>query len=60
MKNYRRSANRRPRWAQENCSESNLIAVGKEDDMLSSDGLLMPVRKDQLPPDLRCFKQTQK
>jgi hypothetical protein len=34
MKNYRRSANRRPRWTQENCSENNLLAVGKEDDMV--------------------------
>jgi hypothetical protein len=27
---------------------------------LSADGLLMPVRKDQPPPDLRYFKQTPK
>jgi len=27
---------------------------------LSADGLLMPARKDQLPPDLRYFKQTHK
>jgi hypothetical protein len=26
----------------------------------SADGLLMPARKDQAPPDLRYFKQTQK
>jgi hypothetical protein len=30
MKNYRRSANRRPQRTEENCSENNLIAVGKE------------------------------
>jgi hypothetical protein len=27
---------------------------------LSSDGALMPVRKNQLPPDLRYFKPSQK
>jgi len=26
--------------------------------MLSADGLLMPVKKDQAPPDLRYFKPT--
>jgi len=26
--------------------------------MLSADGLLMPVKKDQTPPDLRYFKPT--
>ena len=32
------------------------VIIGKEDYMLSADGLLMPVRKDQPPPDLRKFE----
>jgi hypothetical protein len=28
--------------------------------MLSADGLLMPAKKDQAPPDTRYFKQSQK
>jgi len=28
--------------------------------MMSADGFLMPAKKDQPPPDLRYFKQTQK
>jgi hypothetical protein len=60
MKNYRRNPDPRPRWTEENCSENNHIAIGKEDYMLSSDGFLMPTRKNQGPPDLRYFKQSQK
>ena len=60
MKTYRRVANPRPRWTEENCSENNHVVIGKDDYMLSADGLLMPSKKDQPPPDLRYFKQTQK
>jgi hypothetical protein len=43
-----------------NCSKGNLqIVIGKENYFLSSDGLLMPAKKDQAPPDLRYFKQAQ-
>jgi hypothetical protein len=34
--------------------------IANEDFYLSADGLLMPARKDQAPPDLRYFKQTTK
>jgi hypothetical protein len=60
MKNYRRSPDPRPRWTEENCSENNHIEIGKEDYMLSFDGLLMPTRKDQPPPDLKYFQRAQK
>jgi hypothetical protein len=30
--------------------------IGKENYFLSGDGFLMPIRKDQPPPDLRYFK----
>jgi hypothetical protein len=33
-----------------------MIAIGKESYFFSGDRLLMPVRKDQPPPDLRYFK----
>jgi hypothetical protein len=49
--------NRNPIWYQENCVDDNKhVQVGKEDYLLSADGLLMPVRKGQAPPDLKYFK----
>jgi hypothetical protein len=32
------------------------VRIGPESYMLSADGLLMPVKKGQPPPDLRYFK----
>jgi len=34
--------------------------VGGENYYLSGDGMLMPARKDQAPPDLKYFKQSRK
>jgi hypothetical protein len=60
-KNYRRSSEPYPTWSEENCGENNNhVTIADEDYMLSADGLLMPTRKDQTPPNLRFFKQTQK
>jgi len=60
-KTFRRSSNPRPNWAEPNCSADNAtIVIGKENYFLSADGLLMPAKKDQAPPDLRYFKQSQK
>ena len=36
------------------------VQIGKEGYYLSADGLLMPAKKDQPPPDLRYFKASQK
>jgi hypothetical protein len=48
-------------WIEHICNESNNhIVVGPENYFISADGFLMPARKDQPPPDLRHFKQTQK
>jgi hypothetical protein len=59
MKNYRRKSEQFPAWAEENCPETNThVTVGNEDYMVSGDGLLMPTKKDQAPPDLRYFKKT--
>jgi hypothetical protein len=39
---------------------SSLIAIGRESYFMSADSMLMPVRKNQMPPDLRYFKPSQK
>ena len=39
---------------------SNHIRIGKENYFLSADGLLMPAKKNQEPPNLRYFDQAQK
>ena len=52
---YRRAVAVRPLWTERVCSEDGqTIRIGEEDYALS-DGLLMPVRKGQPPPDLRYF-----
>jgi hypothetical protein len=46
------------RWTESTCIETNsMVAVGRESYYLSADGKLMPVRKDQPPPDLKYFKE---
>jgi hypothetical protein len=62
IKNFRRVATRGPIWWREDvCAENNAhVGIANEIYFLSADGLLMPTRKDQPPPDLRYFKQTQK
>jgi hypothetical protein len=59
---YRRVAAKGPIWWREEiCAENNAhVVIGSEDYFLSADGLLMPTKKDQAPPDLRFFKQTGK
>ena len=57
-KKYVHSSNPRPEWRENSCVEgSGLVAIGKEMYVLRSDGLLMPAKEDQPPPDLRYFKQ---
>jgi hypothetical protein len=59
MKNYKRERN--PIWIEMVCAEANPhLRIGKDTYMLSADGLLMPAKKDQPPPDLRYFKQSHK
>jgi len=58
-KTYRREQT--PRWVEATCGENNQhVVIGKENYYVSADGFLMPARKDQAPPDLRYFKQSQK
>ena len=48
-----------PYWSEYVCDEGNQqVLVGKENYMISADGYLMPVKKDQSPPDLKYFNQT--
>src|SRR5712671_1228592 len=62
-KKYVQSPNPRPRWGEVSCAENmnnSMIAIGRESYYMSGDGMLMPVRKNQPPPDLRYFKPSQK
>jgi hypothetical protein len=60
-KRYVHNPNLRANWPEFYTTENNAqIAIGKENYFLSADGLLMPAKKDQAPPDLRYFNQMQK
>jgi hypothetical protein len=60
-KRYVRNPNPRPDWPEYYVTEGNAqVAVGKENYFLSGDGLLMPAKKNQAPPDLRYFNQPQR
>jgi hypothetical protein len=60
-KDYRRSREARPVWRESTCIESNShVMLGNEHYMLSWDGLLMPAKKGQAPPDLRYFDNPRK
>ena len=57
-RSYRRERN--PKWTEDICTDYNAhVVIHDEDYLLSWDGLLMPTRKDQPPPDLRHFDQPQ-
>jgi hypothetical protein len=56
-KSYRRDPYPQAEWREWICGENNPhVVIGKDNYYLSADGLLMPARKDQAPPDLRYFK----
>jgi hypothetical protein len=60
-KKYVLNANPRPSWPEYYITEGNgQVMIGTENYFLSGDGLLMPAKKDQAPPDLRYFKSTGK
>jgi hypothetical protein len=51
---------RNPVWPEYLCNESNQhVIIGKERYFRSADGLLMPIKKGQPPPDLRNFDEPQ-
>ncbi len=56
LKTMRRE--KHPIWVESICAEGNVhVMIAGEQYMLGSDGLLMPMREGQLPPDLRHFKR---
>ena len=60
-KRYVRNADQQAQWPEFICNEYNgQVMVGGENYYLSGDGLLMPARKDQAPPNLKYFKQSRK
>jgi hypothetical protein len=59
-RSYRRNPTKQPVWGEYACHEANHhLVIGKENYVLSWDGLLMPARKGQRPPDLRHFDGSQ-
>jgi hypothetical protein len=61
VKHYRRNPSPHPDWQEYDCIGDNvLMKIGNETYYKSSEGRLMPTRKDQPPPDLKYFKQVQK
>src|SRR6266850_2998572 len=59
-KTYRRNPNPHPHWSRISCAEgNNYVVIGTDTYSLSGDGLLMPTKKDQAPPDLRYFRKVQ-
>jgi hypothetical protein len=60
-KKYVLSDEKYPVWPEYYIAEGNAqVMIGKENYFLSSDGLLMPTKKNQAPPDLRYFTSSQK
>jgi hypothetical protein len=60
MKNYRRHT-KDITWEENNCVENNVyVTINKQVYFLSSEGHLMPQKKDQPPPDLRHFNPVTK
>lgn len=61
LKTFRRNAAKYPIWDEQNCpSTTRLLKIGNELYFKGANDILLPTRKDQPPPDLRYFKQTQK
>jgi hypothetical protein len=55
-KTFRRNPDPQPDWPERYCHvTTNKIMLGNQAYLLSEDGLLMPTRKDQPPPDLQFF-----
>ena len=57
VKVLHRTADARPVWLEENCAENNThVHIGAENYFIGADGLIMPAKKGQAPPDLKYFK----
>jgi hypothetical protein len=57
IKKYRHESDPNYFWHFNDCAEDNHhVRIGKDDYFISENGYLMPVKKNQAPPDLRYFK----
>jgi hypothetical protein len=57
---YERIATNVEQWPETWCQEGNAnVVIGKENYFIRADGLLMPAKKNQTPPDLRYFNNQQ-
>ncbi len=57
-KRYVRNKDPQPVWLEAQCADGNHhVLIGKENYYVSEDGYLMPVKKDQPPPDLKFFRK---
>jgi hypothetical protein len=60
-KNYRHATENPPIWRESICQEhNNHLEIAGQSYFLSAEGYLMPTKKDQPPPNLKYFKQSQK
>jgi len=60
-KRYVRETNPNLVWHFNDCAENNQhVFIGKDSYFVTADGFLMPVKKGQLPPDLRYFSPAQR
>jgi hypothetical protein len=60
-KKYVRDPNPRPNWIEEVCPENNPhVRIQNDNYYIGGDGLLMPAKKGQKPPDLKYFGQAQR
>jgi hypothetical protein len=60
-KRYVHNPDARADWPEYYITENNAqVVIGNENYFLSADGLLMPAKKDQAPPDLRYFQPARK
>jgi hypothetical protein len=59
LKTYQRNPDPHPTWREENCPGVTVLTkIGNELYFKGADGALLPTRKNQPPPDLRYFNQT--
>jgi len=61
-KKAERNLDPRPEWISQICTavDNSLVRIGSETYFVNADGLLMPLKKNQTPPDLRFFNSPQK
>jgi hypothetical protein len=61
IKRFARDPDPRPNWLEAICTENNPhVRIQNDNYYIAADGLLMPAKKGQKPPDLKYFGQAQK